>query len=81
MQLRSGFISSISFIPGMRDEGPISIWEMVARAGTRSTMRSFITGRLSGSMVIPSFASSMQASVGSPFTRTAQLPHCPDPQQ
>ena len=30
---------------------------------------------------MPSCASSMQASTGSPFTRTAQLPHCPEPQQ
>ena len=37
--------------------------------------------RLRGSIVILSRASSMHARAGSPFTRTAQLPHWPDPQQ
>jgi len=49
--------------------------------GRRSTTRSFFTERLIGSMVLWFRASSMQASTGSPFTRTAQLPHWPEAQE
>ena len=55
--------------------------QSVAIFGRRSTTRSFLTGRFSGVIVMPSVASFMHASTGSPSTRTAQLPHCPDPQQ
>ena len=44
-------------------------------------MRSRFTARLIGSMVLWSFASSMQARTGSPFTRTAQDPHWPEAQE
>lgn len=82
MQSRSGLIASISSFAGSTASGAGQILAIFAITGSISTVRSFRTGRSSGSTVIPSRASSMQARTGFPSTRTAQLPHCPpDPQQ
>ncbi len=81
MQSRSGLIASISSRAGSPASGAGQIRAIFAMTGLISTARSFTTGRSSGSTVIPSRASSMQARPGVPSTRTAQLPHCPDPQQ
>src|SRR5512136_404742 len=80
IQVLSGLIASISDFVGIFEESDDFREVMVSSVGTRSTTRSFFTDKFRGSIVMLSWASSMQASTGSPFTRTAQLPHCPDPQ-
>src|SRR5208337_3981731 len=83
MQSRSGLISSICAFVGSCMASPCAGTSdaIVAIFGRRSTTRSFLIGRFSGAIVMSSVASFMHASTGSPSTRTAQLPHCPDPQQ
>ncbi len=81
IQSRSGLIASISSFAGSPASGAGHIRAIFAITGPISTVRSFKTGRSSGSTVIPSRAPSMQARTGVPSTWTAQLPHCPDPQQ
>ena len=81
MQSRSGLIAAISSFAGSPASGEGQIRAIFAITGSISTVRSFTTGRSSGSTVIPSRASAMQARAGVPSTLTAQLPHCPDPQQ
>ena len=81
MQSRSGLIASISSRAGRCASGAGQIRAIFAITGVISTVRSFKTGRSSGSTVMPSRASAMQARTGVPSTLTAQLPHCPDPQQ
>ena len=81
MQSRRGLILSMSDFFG----GMISFFgrndAICSSLGRRSDTRSFFTGRLSGPMVLQSVASCMQASTGSPFTRTAQDPHWPEAQE
>ena len=81
MQSLSGFIASISVFFGSTVSFFGTSEAICSRRGTRSVTRSFFTSRFRGSIVIPSRASSMQASTGSPFTRTAQDPHWPDEQE
>ncbi len=81
MQVRRGLIASMSSFFG-RGVSFFGRNDAISSSfGKMSVTRSFFTGRLSGSMVLLSVASCMQASTGSPFTRTAQLPHWPEAQE